>query len=220
MQQYGQLLASVDAWFNRSISLATAGIACKEGCSGCCRGLFDITLLDACYLKQGFDRLDKVVQGRVLEKVSGRLAGARSVWPEFASPYILNYRPDEEWGMLMPEEDETPCVLLGEDGRCLVYDHRPMTCRLHGLPLVDLSGEVMDDQWCTMNFINVDPLQMVELRYAFVQLFETELSLFQLFTVELLTHKFNELDTLIPAALLLDFDAFDWEGWGKTIKLT
>ena len=67
LQQYGQLLASVDAWFNRSVFLATAEIACKEGCSGCCRGLFDITLLDACYLKQGFDRLDKVVQGRVLE---------------------------------------------------------------------------------------------------------------------------------------------------------
>ena len=212
LQQYGQLLASVDAWFNRSVFLATAEIACKEGCSGCCRGLFDITLLDACYLKQGFDRLDKVVQGRVLEKVVGRLAQVRSVWPEFAPPYILNHRPDEEWEMLMPEEDETPCVLLGEDGRCLVYDHRPMTCRLHGLPLVDLSGEVMDDQWCTMNFVGVDPLQMVELRYAFVQLFETELALFKIFTLQLLKQQFNEIDTIIPAALLMDFDAFDWVG--------
>ena len=64
LKKYGALLAEVDAWFKRCMEAFPAEIACRSGCSECCRGLFDITLLDACYLKYGFDRLDARVQRR------------------------------------------------------------------------------------------------------------------------------------------------------------
>jgi Fe-S-cluster containining protein len=219
LQQYGELLATVDGWFSRSVAVAGEEIACKEGCSGCCRGLFDITLLDACLLKSGFDLLAETLKKDVLRKASERLAGIKAIWPEFAPPYILNHRDDREWEQVMPEDDETPCVLLGADGRCLVYAHRPMTCRLHGVPLVDVTGEVMDDACCSLNFagsvraIHELPLQ----RHEFIRLFEAELSLFKLFTARLLKEEFNELDTLIPAALLMDFTRFGWEGWVRGV---
>lgn len=215
LEHYAALLQEVDVWFDRCLSVAGGEISCKEGCSACCRGLFDITLLDACYLKSGFDRLDAAVKLPVVRRAEERLDRIRAVWPEFSSPYILNFRPDDQWNQLMPDDDMTPCLLLGEDGRCLVYDHRPMTCRLHGLPLVDVGGEVMDGDWCTMNFAGCDPLKREELRFEFVRLFEMELSLFRLFTAQQLRHELNELDTLIPTALLMDFVGFDWEKWLK-----
>ena len=219
LKQYGALLATVDGWFSRSVSAAGGEIACKEGCSGCCRGLFDITLLDACFLKSGFDILDETLKKNVLRKANERLAGIKAAWPEFAPPYILNHRDDREWEQVMPEDDEAPCVLLGADGRCLVYAHRPMTCRLHGLPLVDVTGEVMDDACCSLNFVgSVGAIhELPLLRHEFIRLFEAELSLFKLFTAKLLKQEFNELDTLIPAALLIDFARFDWEGWVRGV---
>jgi hypothetical protein len=115
----------------------------------------------------------------------------------------------------MPEEDETPCALLGADGNCLAYDYRPMTCRLNGLPLIDVSGEAFYDEWCTLNFTAKDPLRLEGLRWKFREHFQAELNLFHLFTAELLGRPVNEMDTFIPTALLIDFEKFDWRSWGS-----
>jgi len=213
LASYGELLASVDRWFARSLELSGEDIGCTRGCSACCRGLFDITLLDACFLKQGFDRLPPVLRERVMTKALKRLETLRVVRPDLEQPYILNIWPEEEWEVLMPDDDETPCPLLDDDGLCLVYQYRPMTCRLHGIPLIDVSGEIFHDEWCTLNFTEEDPLSRKGLRWEFRETFQQELLLFQEFTSTLLNEKSNELDTLIPTALLIDFKGFAWERW-------
>jgi len=180
--------------------------------SGCNR-LPAGTLLDACYLKQGFDRLPASDRKPLLTEAKRRLLRLQRLWPDLAPPYILNYRPEEEWEELMPDDDETPCILLGPEGRCLLYDYRPMTCRLHGLPLVDSSGELFYEEWCTHNFAGIDPLALADLRYDFRRHFETELAFFRNFTNELLGERVSELDTFIPLALLQDFSGFDWRRW-------
>jgi Fe-S-cluster containining protein len=216
---YGSLLQEVDEWFARAATASGAAVSCRTGCSACCRGLFDITLLDACYLKTGFDKLDTMIRKTVLARAEDRLSSLQGLWPDFTQPFILNYRPEEDWEDLMPEEDETPCVLLGPDGRCLVYEHRPMTCRLNGIPLVDTSGEVFFEEWCSLNFIGQDPLSENNLRWGFRSHFRAELELFHMFTERMLGCPVNELDTFIPTALLIDFERFDWGGWWKRAGL-
>jgi len=88
-----------------------------------------------------------------------------------------------------------------------------MTCRLHGLPLIDDSGELMEEEWCTKNFIGHDPLLEVNLRGPFERLLAEETSLGRHFTNELLGKVVRELDTFIPTALLIDFKGFDWRRW-------
>ncbi|MCM2357392.1 MAG: YkgJ family cysteine cluster protein [Geobacteraceae bacterium] len=219
LRGYGLLLAEVDAWFARCLAAQPRAIACGAGCSECCRGLFDITLLDACYLKYGFDRLDARVQAAVRAKAVARLQGLQALWPDLREPYILNFRPEEEWEELMPEDDETPCPLVDNEGRCLLYNFRPMTCRLNGIPLVDRSGEVFYEEWCSLNFTGGDPLAMKELRGEFYRIFADELSQFQQFTAILCKQQLNELDTFIPTALLIDFAGFDWPTWLQGSRL-
>lgn len=216
---YAKLLSSVDQWFSSCIAYAGSQIACKKGCSECCRGLFDITLLDACYLKSGFDRLPAAKRNPVLKKARQRLKLLQALRPDFQEPFILNCRPEEEWELLMPDDDETPCPLLDADGRCLVYDYRPMTCRLHGLPMVDISGEVMHDEWCTRNFIGGNPLKMAGLRWEFNTLFREELLIFRELTFKLFKERLNELDTFIPTALLMNYARFPWRKWRKETPL-
>ncbi|MCM0083066.1 YkgJ family cysteine cluster protein [Geomonas sp. Red32] len=213
LAEYNKLLSLIDEWFARCMERYPDKIACGTGCSSCCRGLFDITLLDALFLKRGFDALSPEVKGRVLAKCGERLGLMREEWPELAHPFLLNHRPDEDWEALMPDEDETPCVLLDGDGRCLVYDNRPMTCRLHGIPFVDTSGDVMHDEWCTMNFTETDPLSLPGISAPFDAIFRQEVALFRQLTSELVGERVQELDTFIPLALMIDFDNFDWPGW-------
>jgi Fe-S-cluster containining protein len=219
LEKYGALLREVDGWFAGCMERHSSAMRCRSGCSECCRGLFDITLLDACYLKSGFDRLPEDVREHVTGRAIERVKGLQELWPEFAAPYILNYRPDEEWEELMPEEDGTPCSLLGADGKCLVYEYRPMTCRLNGVPLVDVSSEVFFDEWCTLNFTRANPLELPELRWEFDKLFRRELLIFREFTGLLLNKTFNELDTFIPTALLVEFKGFDWRRWVRQARL-
>ena len=106
----------------------------------------------------------------------------------------------------MPEDDETHCVLLSEEGTCFVYNHRPMTCRLNGIPLIDTSGEDLSDEWCSLNFIDQDPREILDLRYSFRELFAQELLLFRGLTEKLLGKALNEVDMPIPAALRMDLE--------------
>jgi Fe-S-cluster containining protein len=220
LERYGKLLARVDDWFSICISRFPDEISCGRGCAACCRGLFDITLLDALLLRRGFDKFPEAVRLDLLSRAEKRLSKIRESWPEFAPPFILNNRPEKEQVVVMSEEDETPCVLLGVDGLCLLYDYRPLTCRLHGLPLIDRSGEVMEDAKCTLNFPLQDPLTATGLRGDFEEIFRTETFLVAEFNDLLTGIPTAELDTLIPAALLFDFSTHDWRRYppGQTVS--
>lgn len=207
--RYRELLKEVDDWFTHCSLVSGYSMTCQRGCSACCRGVFDITLLDAFLLRSGFDRLPVSVQMVVRKRSMSQLETIRdSIWQDFSPPWLLNSYPEETWSAAMPDEDETPCSLLGDNGLCLVYDSRPMTCRLHGLPMIDTSGEVLFDEWCSLNFTTEDPLRMDTLRAPFNDIFKQEQLLFREFTSRLLGHTFNELDTLIPAATLINFKNF------------
>ncbi len=214
LQRYHALLGTLDLWFAAKQAQLPNAIVCSDGCSGCCRGLFDISLLDARLLRVGFDQLPAVIRAAVVAKAEARRAELQERWPDFAHPYLLNHMDDDAWTE-MPEDDLTPCPLLDPAGRCLVYEYRPMTCRLHGLPQIDNSGEIFLGEWCSRNFIGMNPLALDELRHDFQQLFTAEFTLLRAFAKELCGRDSAELDTFIPLAVLIDFDGFDWKGWAR-----
>ena len=206
LDRYGSLLGKVDAWFRRCLEQHPDLIECRNGCSECCRGLFDITLLDAFYLKRGFDKLPEPLKTELVQSASLRLELLSGVNPAFVEPWLLNGIPEGDWDELMPEEDETPCLLLSETGECLIYNYRPMTCRLNGIPLIDVSGEELFDEWCTLNFTEEDPRRLGDLRFGFTELFAQELLLFQELVRLLTGTAQNEVDLFIPAAIVMDHE--------------
>jgi len=205
--EYRQLLRRVDRWFADCVTSAGPQIACSEGCCGCCRGLFDITLLDAYLLQIGFRLLPSVQREQVMKRVNERVEQLHQLWPQLHPPYILNTLPHQQWQQ-MPENDQTPCPLLGADGLCMVYDYRPLTCRLHGVPHVDFNGEVFSDSSCTLNFCAADPMTIAQLRAPFRQFFQLEVELLHRFSEQVTGWRQAELDTFIPTALLIDFAQF------------
>ena len=205
---YQALLGEVDDWFARCQAYCADQIRCAEGCSACCRGLFDISLLDAFLVQTGFRCLPLQQQATIRSKAEARLRQLQSDWPGLRHPYLLNNLPDELWTE-MPEDDQTPCPLLGEDGACLIYEHRPMICRTHGLPNIDTSGESFSDLYCSLNFAGIDPRTLDTLRWSCRRIFLEEFDLLDRFTPQLLGFPQREADTFIPLALLIDFSALE-----------
>ena len=210
IEKYCSLLETIDSWFHQTAQQLPKMIHCQSGCSGCCRGFFDITLLDAALVSHGYQQLAPAQREIVRSKAVLRLAELQQRWPHFSSPFILNGLPDSEW-VEMPEGDETPCPFLDDEGLCLIYEFRPMTCRLHGLPNIDFSGESFSDAYCSLNFHGVDPLVFPQIRWEFRQTFMKELDLFHQFTAQLTGTPMNELDTLLQLVPLIDFERTDWQ---------
>lgn len=204
LDEYRALLEKVDRWFDGCCEALPDQIACKRGCSACCRGLFEISLLDAALLQQGFALLNPTVQNEIRRVAEARVTELQAQWPEFVHPYILNRLPHDDWQQ-MPEGDMTPCPLLDEAGLCRVYRFRPLVCRLHGLPNIDSSGESFSDEWCSLNFTGSNPLELTKLRAPFRDLFGREFDLLGDFARRQLGLETLELDTFIPSALLIDF---------------
>ncbi|NLC71319.1 MAG: YkgJ family cysteine cluster protein [Desulfuromonadaceae bacterium] len=210
LEDYRRLLREVDSWFAGCIASAgTERIACGRGCSECCRGLFDITLLDAFLIQEAIADLPQAAREEARQRAVSRLPELKRLWPDLSPPYLLNGLPGEEW-MEMPEDDPTPCPLLGENRLCLIYEARPMTCRLQGLPHVDRSGEVFLESWCSHNFRGEKPLDDPALRWTFREAFAREAALIGKLAEILTRFPHREMDTFIPLVLLTDYDAVDW----------
>lgn len=202
--RYRRLISEIDVWFSACSAAFPEQITCSSGCSACCRGLFEISLLDAALLQQGFAHLPMDIQQQVLSKARTRRAQLQHQWPELAPPYILNRLPHSDWEE-MPEDDLTPCPLLDDNGNCLVYRHRPLICRQHGLPNIDLSGEVFMAEYCSLNFPTIDAGNIAALRHDFQTLYRHEFDLLGEFSRLMLGTKDLEIETFIPLALLIDF---------------
>ncbi len=118
-------LASLYARMDRAYAgyADAIGLNC-EGCpDNCCRTHFrHRTIVERLYLRRGLDSLPSQIRSMLLDRAR-------------------RYRASASQGQ--PGEDVIPqdCPLL-EAGRCLLYEFRPMICRLHGVPWVLRRGRL------------------------------------------------------------------------------
>ncbi|WP_320009045.1 YkgJ family cysteine cluster protein [Maridesulfovibrio sp.] len=133
-QKYEALVAEVDKTFNKISEQTEEGINCAKGCSECCHALFDLTLVEAIYINRKFNEkysgmerstimqeADKA--DRLIHKVKRRAFKASQSGASTAE--IL-----KEVSM-----SRVKCPFLKESNLCALYDFRPLTCRIYGVPM-------------------------------------------------------------------------------------
>lgn len=108
-------------------------VLCKEGCSDCCHALFDLTLIEALSIKSRFD-----------ENFSGKLRHDILIRAEQADKkiHVIKKQATEAEkrgsdGAKIIErisQEKIACPLLDETNRCRMYAHRPIACRVYGIP--------------------------------------------------------------------------------------
>jgi Fe-S-cluster containining protein len=131
--RYEKQRAEADALFEAVRSRYPDLVVCREGCSSCCHALFDLTLVEALYLsgafREFFDGAERFRLQDLAGSVDRRIAKVkRQVFKDSQAGKNSNEILTEVAGILVR------CPLLGDDNRCLMYDARPITCRLYGIP--------------------------------------------------------------------------------------
>lgn len=124
-----------DDWFRRSSAALLGQVPCRAGCSHCCVGPFPITILDIQSLKQGLGKLPQQTRAHVEQRAAEQISAMEAAYPRLIESPILDEWPDTEIDRLVGQFGTTPCPALADNGLCLVYAHRPLTCRSMGIPI-------------------------------------------------------------------------------------
>lgn len=127
-----------------------------------------------------------------------------SVFPiEFFS--ILNAFEKKGLKPLINENAEDEACIFLNNNKCTMYEHRPIICRTHGLPLLFMSEE---GNWelsaCELNFTEFDMEQFSEENTFSQDTFNSKLFMLnKIFIMEQKETKYGEFD-LIPMKKLKD----------------
>ncbi len=132
-RRYLELVNRVDSLFENVKKRHSNLMACKPGCNDCCNVYYELSLIEAFYLSGMFR------EGLLPAKRAQVLAIAKSVEPEFEKCRAMFHGLTEK-GSASPRQLEDAASRLNircplnEEGLCVLYDHRPVTCRLYGTP--------------------------------------------------------------------------------------
>ena len=128
------LARKTDDWFRRASAALLSQLPCQAGCSQCCIGLFPITRLDARLVQEGLSRLPTVQRGDIEGRARQQVTKLEAAYPRLKPSPSLEEWSDDEIDRLVNAFHDTPCPALGDNGLCLLYAHRPLTCRSMGIP--------------------------------------------------------------------------------------
>lgn len=146
MEDYRQLLAKVDAWYKSVKDAHPAEVPCTKGCRDCCIGLFDVSLADRDLLREGLAKADPAVRKDIEARAAAILQRLREIEPDLGDS--LDGMSPEAIDDLCDAVGDVECPVLGREGECRLYAHRPLTCRMSGVPVVDLEGRTVYPEGC------------------------------------------------------------------------
>lgn len=130
-----RLFRRAEQWFEEGRVALHEQIPCREGCTQCCHGVFAVTALDRIHMQQGLRLLPSATRDMIEEKAQAQASLIQKSFPRLMHLSCIDTLPDDEIDQLVAHFDQLPCPALDDRGSCLIYRHRPVTCRMMGLPV-------------------------------------------------------------------------------------
>ncbi len=157
-ERYEALAAKVDEAFKRVSDAHPDLVLCKAGCTDCCYALFDLTLVEALYLNSKFNQaFTGEDREAMIEKAN---KSDRQIYRLKKEAYKAAQEGQDETSVVEDmAKKRIRCPLLNDTDLCDLYAHRPLACRIYGVPLAiggtgrtcGLSGFIKGNQYPTVN---------------------------------------------------------------------
>ncbi len=198
-EKYEKLASQADRVFERVKKQYPACVNCKKGCTDCCYALFDLTLVEALYLNHKF----KAAFGANPDMMEKANKADRAVFrlKKRALREMKDNKKDEVAILYEMGRERIRCPLLNERELCSLYEYRPITCRLYGIPTA-IQG--IGHSCGKSGFREGESYPMVNMDKIFQQLKDISSAL----VVDMKTAYKKMDDMLVPVsmAILTDYD--------------
>ncbi|MBR3664535.1 MAG: YkgJ family cysteine cluster protein [Desulfovibrio sp.] len=134
--RYEKLRAEADNIFKQMSQNFPDCVTCAKGCSDCCHALFDLSLVEAMYINRAFKAAFDY--GAQRSEILTRAAATDRKLTKYKRELFLMEKNGAAESDIMAKAAEirSPCPLLDDNATCLLYEARPITCRLYGIPTV------------------------------------------------------------------------------------
>ena len=196
--KYEALVQIVDAVFERVKKEYPKEVFCREKCSDCCYAIFDLTLIEALYLKDKFLKSFSGKEKNDLIEIAAKTDRVLTKMKRDAYKEVKNGVDQLEIVGKMSQE-RVRCPLLGEDNLCVLYENRPITCRVYGIPT---STAGVSHICGRTNFVQGQPYPTLNMDKIYTQL--------QLLSAQMVkainSEKIRMHEMLIPVSMALTTD--------------
>lgn len=198
--KYEALVSIIDGIFEKVKSEYPKEVSCKEKCCDCCYAIFDIPIIEAIYLNHKFrEKFSGTEKSKLIDKAA-TIDRALFKMKRDAHKAVKAGKEELEIVATMSQE-RIRCPLLGENNLCILYESRPITCRIYGIPTATagvshICGQTQFEQGGKYPTLNMDAL------YAQLQLISAEM------TAAVKATNVKACEMLIPVsmALITDFN--------------
>ncbi|MFO7970672.1 MAG: YkgJ family cysteine cluster protein [Desulfobacterales bacterium] len=199
-EKYREIVRQADELFERVQKEHPECVTCKIRCADCCHALFDLTMIEAVYINHQFKKIIKGKEkSRLMEKAN---RADRKTYMIKRHAYKRKKAGRTENEILIDiAAERVRCPLLNDDEMCDLYEYRPITCRLYGIP-ISIGGR---SHTCGKSgFVEGKPYPTVNLDVIQKKLYDISSE----FVRDIKTKYVKMADMLVPVstAILTDFD--------------
>ncbi len=198
--KYQGLVSIVDGVFQKMKKDYPKEVFCREKCSDCCYAIFDLTIIEAIHLNHKFNEKFSGTEKSALIDNAAKVDRAIFKLKREAFKEIKNGKNEIDILAKMSQE-RIRCPLLGPDNMCILYESRPITCRIYGIPtsssgMSHICGRTNFNEGEKYPTLNMDKI------YTQLQLLSAEM------TLGLKAKNVKMCEMLIPVsmALITDFN--------------
>jgi Fe-S-cluster containining protein len=104
-------------------------VRCRIRCCDCCYAVFGIFPIEAGYINYHFNRLDRKVRRDVLKRAEKAEAEMLK-----AKDKLKVFDDDPKMKVYGIGKQRVRCPLLSDNKECVLYERRPVICRIYGVP--------------------------------------------------------------------------------------
>jgi Fe-S-cluster containining protein len=132
-ERYKKIVEAADKVFEQVKKNHSDCVKCKIECSDCCHALFDLSLVEALYISSKFrEKFNGSEFDQLLEKAN---KADRKIYKLKKDAYRdFKEGKDETAIFEKMAQERIRCPMLNESDKCDIYEYRPITCRLYGIP--------------------------------------------------------------------------------------
>ncbi len=136
LEEYKELVAKADKAFADVQAQYPNEVRCHDGCISCCHSPFDLSIIEAIAIQRAFKQ--KIPYGGLRSAIANAATDAEKVLVKEKRRYHQLSKAGYSQAAILEEaaKNQLRCPLLGPEDSCLLYDDRPITCRLYGIPAV------------------------------------------------------------------------------------
>jgi Fe-S-cluster containining protein len=127
--KYLQEVRKADYLFKTIQEKYPDSVRCRIRCCDCCHAVFGVFPIEAAYIFRHFSRMDRKTRRdvlRIAEKSEAEILKAKDTLKVFEDkPHMKVYGLGKQ---------RVRCPFLSEREECILYENRPIICRIYGVP--------------------------------------------------------------------------------------